>query len=641
MTWLAPFIIVAAAFGVYGNSFSVPFLYDDIGSIPENSSIRHLGNLGQALSPPRDSSVAGRPILNLSFAVNYAISGLNVWSYHLFNILIHAGAGLALYGVVRRTFLTGRLRAKFGDAASALALITTLLWLVHPLQTESVTYIVQRAEALVGLLYLLLFYCVIRGTEAAGDQQMNQLPRRATAWYGAAVLVCMTGMGSKEVMATAPVLLLLYDRTFLAGTFRKTWKLRRWLYGALALTWIIVPLVTIGARSASAGFSYQGVTPFEYARSQFGIILHYLRLSVWPHPLVFHYGWPVAGSTTGILAAGVVVLGAVAATFWAVRYRPALGFCGMWFFLILAPTSTIVPIADLAYEHRMYLPLAAVIVLLVAGGNELLRRMGGVHGTRIGAATAVLMIVTSGALSAVRNRDYAGPVAIWTDTVAKRPDNYKAQYNLAWHLERSGRVDEAVRHYRAAVEIRPEEREALNALGMLLARSGRADEGIGFLQMALDGSSDPAETHMNLGLIRGMQGRPQEAIFHYQEALRVKPDLATAHFNMANALLDMKREEEAAQHYGEALRIKPDFAAAHLNLASTLAQRGRIGEAVEHFRKALETQPDNHRAHFGVAMALLQGNRPEDARRHLEQALRIRPDFEPARQALQDISAAR
>lgn len=625
--WIAPLLLLLLVFAAYSNSFRVPFLYDDIGAIPENSTIRRLSHLGQVLSPPRDTSVAGRPMLNLTFAVNYAVSGLEVWSYHLLNILIHAGAGLALYGLVRRTLTTPRLRGRFASAASPLALVTALLWTLHPLQTESVTYIVQRAEALVGFFYLFLFYCVVRAATAANAA-------RARGWYAAAVVTGFFGMASKEVMATAPLLLLLYDRTFLAGTFRQALGARRWLYGALALGWVQVALVTLGARTASAGFSYQGVTPLEYARSQFGVILHYLCLSVWPHPLVFHYEWPVAGSLPAIAAAGAVVLGLAAASLAALRARPESGFCGLWFFLILAPSSSIVPIADLAYEHRMYLSLAAVMVLLVTGGDALLCRAAGARGRQVGAALAAVVIAAFAILTFARNRDYTSAVAIWQDTVAKRPDNYKAHYNLAFHLEREGRIGEAERHYREALRVRPGEREALNSLGMLLAHTGRTEEGIQCLMQALEGAPDPAETHMNLGVVKGLQGRDEEAVSHYAAALQARPGLATAHYNMANALLRLGRPAEAARNFEDALRLKPDLVPARMNLAGMHMTEGRFGEAAGHFRMVLETQPDNHKAHYGLAMALLNLGDKAAARRHVETALRIRPDFEPARLAL-------
>jgi hypothetical protein len=180
-TGLAGVVIVLAALAVYYNSFSGPFIYDDVVSITENPTIRHLWPVGRVLSPPVHLPVTGRPLLNLSLALNYALSGDAVWSYHALNLLIHVLAGLTLFGLVRRTLLRqgygGQalqqpvLSKQFGEASMPLAFVVALLWVVHPLQTECVTYVTQRAESLMGLFYLLTLYCFVRGADATGERQ--------------------------------------------------------------------------------------------------------------------------------------------------------------------------------------------------------------------------------------------------------------------------------------------------------------------------------------------------------------------------------------------------------------------------------------------------------------------------------------
>jgi hypothetical protein len=244
-----------------------------------------------------------------------------------------------------------RLSGRFAQAATGIALAAALIWTIHPLQTESVTYIVQRAESIMGLFYLLTLYCVIRGAGSA----------RPMAWYVLAVLACLLGMASKEVMATAPLVVLLYDRTFLSGTFQGALR-RRWpLYVALTCTWGLLAYLVAGStdRGGSAGFGLS-VTVWQYALTQLGVITHYLGLAFWPAGLVFDYGWPIASSVGQILPGAIVISLLLAGTIWALIRYPAAGFLGACFFLILAPTSSFVPVTDAAFEHRMYLPLAAV-----------------------------------------------------------------------------------------------------------------------------------------------------------------------------------------------------------------------------------------------------------------------------------------
>ena len=286
-TWAAVAFLVVAVSATYANSFHGPFVFDDIPSIVENQSIRQLGSARVLAAPPDAITTTGRPVVNLSLAINYAIGGLAVEGYHVVNLAIHILAALALFGLVRRTLLLPKLSAQFGGTATGLALAAALLWAVHPLQTESVTYIVQRAEATVGLFYFLTIYCLLRGATTT----------RGRTWYAAALATCTLGMASKEVMVTAPLVAVIYDRIFIAGSFKETLRRRRSLWLALASTWVLLTLLLYSShnRAGSAGFGL-GITVWEYARTQFGCIVHYLRLVFWPSPLVLDYGSAVAST---------------------------------------------------------------------------------------------------------------------------------------------------------------------------------------------------------------------------------------------------------------------------------------------------------------------------------------------------------
>ncbi|HEY5228526.1 MAG TPA: hypothetical protein VIJ19_08290, partial [Opitutaceae bacterium] len=232
---LAAAVIGVAALAAYLRSFTVPMLYDDVPTIVDNPTLRHWAS---ALAAPNATTAGGRPILNLSLALNYRIGGVSVWGYHALNLAVHVAAGLALLGIVRRT-----LAPRVGEAALPIAFAASLLWVVHPLQTESVTYIVQRAESLMGLFYLLTLYGFIRAAEP--DTRSRAL------WTSVCVGSCALGMGTKEVMVTAPLIVLLYDRTFVSWTFGEALRSRRKLYAALAATW--VPLAFLVASSHGRG----------------------------------------------------------------------------------------------------------------------------------------------------------------------------------------------------------------------------------------------------------------------------------------------------------------------------------------------------------------------------------------------------
>lgn len=604
----APWKIIAAAallvvtiFAAYHNSFSGPFIFDDGPAIATNPTIRHLSALGDVLSPPRDAgqTVGGRPLVNLSLALNYAIGGTEPRGYHVFNFTIHLLAALTLFGIVRRTLHRTALRARFGDAALPLALAVAVLWAVHPLLTESVTYVIQRAESLMGLFYLLTLYCFIRATEAASS----------IAWPILTFVACLLGMATKEVMVSAPLLVLLYDRTFVAGTFREAWT-RRWrLYASLAATWLLLAYLVHNAanRGGTAGLGL-GDSTWTYALIQTRAITHYLWLAVWPHPLVFDYGMGLSEEAVGAAPFALIVLTVVAGTIVALRRWPMVGFLGVWFFAILAPSSSVIPIpVQPMAEHRMYLSLAALVALVVAVAYARLRH------TAWFALVPIALVLGFATIS--RNEDYRSAHAIWSDTVAKRPQNARAQTHLADTLVAEDRLDESLAHYQEAARLES-------------SASSHRDRTI------------LGEILVNYGNALMAAGRPADATSRYEEALRVDPSLAVAAFNLGCVLMDTGQLPEAATRFEQALRANPDYTPAHNNLGSVLLRQGRTAEALTHYEAALRLERGSAKAHVNLGNALLRARRLPEALTHLEEAVRLQPDFALAHAFLGETLAA-
>ena len=601
----------------------MPFLFDDINAVSNNPTIRHFASWS-VLNPPNDgSTTTGRPVVNLSFALNYAISGDRVWCYHVLNMAIHALATLTLMAVVRRTLSGAVLGKRFGSAARPLAFVIAGLWALHPLQTESVVCIAQRTESLCGLFYLLTLYGFIRGAEAGA---------RSQRWFACSVVSCLVGMGTKEVMVTAPLVVLLYDRTFLAGGFSPAWRQRRGYYLSLAGTWLLLAWLVLrggGSRGAAAGFGL-GVAWWTYLLKQCEALLVYLKLSFWPHPLVLDYGRGVVRSVADVWWQGLVVIALLAGTLWALWRKPVVGFVGAWFFVILAPSSSVVPlVTQTIAEHRMYLPLAGIVCLVVLAAFE-----------RVGAMVTwfltAIALVGLGLATIVRNHDYLDVVALWSDTVANYPRNARAESLLGVELAKTpGRLPEAVAHCEEAVGLDPTYADGHNNLAIVLAKMpGRLPDAIAHYQEALRLKPVFAEAHRNLAdVLTGRPGRLADGIAHYEAALRLKPDYAEAHFNYASTLAEMpSRLDDAIAHYEAALRSKPDFAEAHHNLAIVLAKLpGRRPDAIAHYEEALRLKPDLTEAHINLAneLAMLPGRMP-DALSHYEQALRLQPDFAEA-----------
>ena len=557
---LCALLVLVAGVVAYHNSLGGPFLFDDQFRIIENARIRHLWPLSTLLAGSL------RPVVDLSLAINYALGGLDVRGYHLVNLAIHLSAALCLFGIVRRTLSLPRMSARLGDAALWLSTCVAILWVVHPLQTQSVTYTIQRAESLAGLWHLLTLYSVIRGEGS----------RRASGWHALAVLACALGMATKPVMVTAPLLVLLYDRTFLSGSVGEALRRSRGLYAGLAATWLVLGVVLASPELAqlSAGFHLRTRTPLEYAGSQPGVILHYLRLAFWPHPLVFDYDWPVAHGAAIARPAFLVGVALLAAG-WMLRRAPAVGFLGAAFCLLLAPSSSVIPIRDLAMEHRMYLPLAPLMILAVIGAHAGLRRRPSSPALRraIGAVLMVAITIACARLTIRRNADYASEEAMWQDTVQKRPANPRAHTNLGAVLAAQGRIDDAIAHYQETLRLDDAYAEAHSNLAAALAGRGRLAEAGAHYQTALQLWPDDAKAHVGLGVVLSTQGRRSEAMRHYQDALRLDPQSAEAHNNLGVALVEEGQVDEAIAHYLDALRLRPDYAKARNNLEEARALR--------------------------------------------------------------------
>jgi len=606
-TGLAAAIIVVTGCVAYHNSFSGPFIFDDLVHIVDNPHIRHLWPPSLVLSG------TARPVAMLTLALNYAIGGLAVSGYHATNLAFHLLAALTLFGIVRRTFTGPRLRERYSSAATGLALAAAALWVSHPLNTQAVTYVIQRGESLAGLFYLVTLYATIRGASS----------RRARGWYAVAVAVCALGAATKPVLVSAPIVILFYDRFFLAESFRAAFQRRGALYCALAATWVVMIALARMAPDAAAGLQLTTVTPVGYAATQPGVVLHYLRLAFWPHPLVLDYGWPPAIETLSVVTPSLVVASIVAATLWATARLYAPAFLGLWFVLVLAPSSSVFPINDLAFEHRMYLPLAAVIVLaVVAGHTVLVRRARSIWAAR---ALAILGVVVLCALTIRRNADYRSEISIWNDVVVKRPLNARGHMNLGRAWLRVNDVERAMPELLAAVNLAPRYALAHNNLGGAVAAQGDLDAAIIHYHDALALNPDFADAHYNLGLALAGQSRFDDAIRQYQEALRVEPTHAAAWDATGNAYARSGRLEQAIHSYREALRVDSDLARAHNNLGLALAASGRWDEAIESHRKAILLRPEVADFHVNLGSALAGRGLLNDAIAAYEAGLTLSP----------------
>lgn len=564
-----PALIAVACLLAYANSFDCPFLFDDATVITRNPHLFHLW-------PPWDAVLAPtRFVADYSFALNYRWSGFSPADFRLVNILIHMAAGLVLYGVVRRTLLLPTWRGRFEPSAASLAVAIALLWTVHPLQTESVTYIAQRIEALMGLFFLLTVYAFVRG--ATGSR----------VWKPAAVLFCALGMATKEIMVTAPVLLVLYDGIFLSESWRGVLRRWRW-HAALFATWLVLLALLRAsvARAASEHVPLVGAATirWEYALTQLNVLVHYLKLSLIPYPLCLDYRWPLVASPSEALWPGTLTVLLAAGTLLGLWKRSWMGFLGAWFFLILAPTSSFNPLPDAAFEHRMYLPLAGVLAGLVGAFGWILPRLVKHDRLRLLTGYSLLALATLGLglLTYARNTDYRTEETMWRDVIRKRPDNFRTYTALSAALIEESRFTEADEVSRLLLMRLPP-----------FARMGRPEIETGF---ATPGHPPLplyyAMAHNNLGLSAFNQGKSSVSLQHCDEALRVVPQAFWAHRLRGQILFEAGRREEALAEWEQAVAWNPRDALSQAFLAVALEGRHQFKEAALHYQLAVEAKPD-------------------------------------------------
>jgi len=633
--WLGALALVAAVALAYSNAFSVPFLFDDVGSITANMSLR---DWRAALFPPSGETVGGRPLLNVSLALNYAISGNSVWSYHFFNVLIHIVAALALFGLARRALAGGR-AGWSGREAFFCALAAAGIWALHPLQTEAVTYVVQRAESLASMWYLLVLYCFARSAPA---METGGRKTKTHFWLAASVLCCALGMATKEVMVSAPALVLLYDRAFVSGSFGAAWRARRKFYLALGATWLVLAACVLmsGFRGGTAGFSGQ-VTWWMYAATQARAIPMYVKLVFWPAPLVFDYGVRFVFSPAQVLPQIIIMALLAAAALFAMFRWPRAGIFGALFFAVLAPSSSFLPIITQAMaEHRMYLASAAIVTPVVVLCWRLARGRRALLAAAAVAACAVAVVF--GALAWRRNATYQSELCLWLDTAAKAPGSERAQCYAGRALILAGRCDEGVARCLEAARLNPRYDEAYYFAAMGLSALGRNEEAIACYQQALlylsrDDRLHTDGTYLYMGMALRALGRDAEARAAFEKAVVLNPGNTDCLNNLGNYALLAGDYAGAEKYYRQALAAEPGFAEAHGGLANALAAQGRDAEARKHYEEAIRLNPQMAQAHYNYARLLQRLGDTAAARAQAREAARLSPGSVEAAELLKTL----
>ena len=419
--WLA-LVLLLAGTAAYWNSFGGIFLLDDEYTITDNVDI---DNWKKAFQGPKGAPSSGRPLTSFSFTANFKLGkfldlpggGRNSAVYHATNLLIHLGTGLTLFAFLANTL---RRIPAFATRALVLAFISALLWTLHPMNTSAVTYMSQRAESVMALFFLLCFWACERAARS----------ERHDDWYAAATAFAILAAMGKENAVALSFLVPLYDRAFLHSTWREAWEKRRVLYGLLLIPWALVLWIQFtDPRGGTVLLQYQVINPLTYLYTQSEGILMYLRKVFWPYPIILDYGWPIILTFSACWAAFLTLTGLVLGTVVACARWPRVGFAGAWLFIILGPSSSVIPIiTEILAEHRMYLPMMSVLALLVCALDLLFTRLR-LPAHTLGVLAAAAAVALAGRTH-FQNTLYANAVDMWEYNAKHTPDNRRVWYNV-------------------------------------------------------------------------------------------------------------------------------------------------------------------------------------------------------------------
>jgi tetratricopeptide (TPR) repeat protein len=627
---LAALALAIVCLASYSNGLQGPFIFDDHRNVRNNEGL-HWTTLSWsgAVTAIRDSPSSNRPVANISFALNYHFGRHEVRGYHAVNIAIHLVCSLLVYllalNTVKRVTPTENTRLE-PSVEHWIALSAALIFVSHPIQTQAVTYIVQRMTSLCALFFLAALLLYIYGRESAR-------PARRWAWWAGGLASGLLALGSKEIAVTLPLIVLLYEWYFFQDLnprwIKKTAKL-----GLLALgTFALAAAFHLGNQPwewLSAGYDQRDFTLGERVLTQFRVVWFYLSLLFYPHPGRLNLTHDISTSQSllnpmSTLLSLIGLCALLGLAIYLARRKRLVSFCLLWFFLNLVIESSVIPL-EMVFEHRLYLPMVGVALLVAS-------LIYGVAATRPGwgvAATAcICLLLTLGTHR--RNDDWRDALTLWQDAVEKSPTHARAQYNLGTALHDLGQVEEAVIHYSNAVELKRDYHEALVNLGNAKKDLGRFEESLEHYREALEIQPNSAKAHNSRGVVLLLLGDVENAASCFRRAIRLGDEsggeLAEAYTNLGIALGRQRRYEEAIAHHEEALRINSEFAVAYFNLGETLAGVGRFDDAVARYQMAIALKPELAEAHIKLGAVLGSMGRYEESISHYREALRHRPDF--------------
>ncbi|MBI3605003.1 MAG: tetratricopeptide repeat protein [Nitrospirae bacterium] len=630
--WIAFLFLFFSVALSYGHTLNYSFHFDDLKTFVETPTTHIKALSRESLSPILHGN---RPVANLTYALNFYFDRLEPRGYHLFNILIHFGASLILYLLFLKTLslpgIQKTLSTDLGgntawlDHREKVALVGALLWAVHPVQTQAVTYVVQRMASLAAFFYLLSLLSYIYGRTARGN--------RSYLWFGLSVLTAFMAFGSKENALTLPLIIFLYDLFFITRFNLKISRAQLMLILGLSGILLLGIGWAVSLYGSSDGLS--GMLTAQYGTeemdsllrvmTEWRVIILYLTLLAFPYPgrmnLDYDFAWSKSlfDPVTTFLSL-LVLLALTGFALFKAKKVPLTAFSILWFLINLAMESSFIKL-DLVFEHRLYLSSAIFFLVFAAGIYAValrfqIRRQEVLIGGIVVLA-GVLILMTH-----ERNKVWKTSVSLWSDVALKSPNRSRVINNLGKAYLEEEKWDQAKENFARSIRLDPKNQEALNNLGNANQREGNLSEAVKNYEAVLALNSNNPLAHNDLGVAYQNLGRSDLALKGFLEAVRLDPYYTDAHNNLGNIYLLSNQLDLAAVEYQKTIELNPKHPMAHTNLGILYEKQGKLNEGLRELTLGLNLNPHSSIAQFNYAYLLELMGRKNEAIEHYEEAIK-------------------